>query len=203
MKRETYANKLNELLGIAEKVEEKKTRSTGKVVGITEEEIQESREAQGLMYFLAAPELFTSKICPHCKEPFVVSRKYVAYCSYTCIRASLAEQGIKWRKGEDLEALANDPQVFNGNEPIWVRKKSLEKLKVILENLSENLEGMELKSTSKNPLWSEPEPTSLDTSSLPNKQSSLSVPSTTEQKETSSAKSPRKKKPKRKVTFTD
>ncbi len=143
MKTETKLEKLNRLLGIHEKVEEVKTRTTGKLVGITEEEIQEFREAQGLFYFLAAPKLFTARICGHCGEPFLVSRKNVAFCTYTCIRMSLRKQGIEWSKGKDLELLANDPQVYNGNEPIWIRHTNLTKLKEALSILSTLLDDPE------------------------------------------------------------
>ena len=138
MKRETRANKLNELLGITEKVVEVTTKYSGKIIGVSEEEIQEFREIQGVLYFLQAPALFTDKICKHCGEPYLVSRKYVAFCSYTCIQKELAKNGIKWRKGQDLEALANDPQVYDGNEPLWIRKKCLEKLQTILTSISQD-----------------------------------------------------------------
>ena len=131
MKQETRANKLNELLGITTKVEEVKVRSTGKIVEISEEEIQNFRAAQGLIYFLKAPALFQAKACKHCGERYLVSRLYVAYCSYTCIRKSLSEQGLEWRKGHDLEQLAIDPQVYDGNEPLWIRDPLLGQLEKI------------------------------------------------------------------------
>lgn len=131
MKKETAEAKLAALLGIQHKVEEIKIRSTGKLIGVSENEIQKYREAQGLWYFLQAPALFTMKTCQRreCGEVFAVSRKYVAFCSYDCIRKSLADQGLKWKKGEDLEALAQDPDVYDGNEPIWVRESVLKKLR--------------------------------------------------------------------------
>ena len=129
MKPETVQAKLNELLGIKpEVVNAITTKKTGRVVGLTEEEIQEFREVQGILYFLEAPALFTPKVCPHCGEGFLVSRKYVKFCSYTCIKKSFEEIGINWTKGNDLEALANDPDVYGGNEPIWIRTRALEKL---------------------------------------------------------------------------
>lgn len=137
------ADKLNALLGITEKAAEVQTRSTGKIVGITEPEIQEFREAQGLVYFLQAPALFSPRVCanPDCGEPFMVSRKHVAFCSYTCIKANLARLGFTFTKGNDLEALANDPQVYEGNEPIWIRQrtliKALETLQTLLEPIKQ------------------------------------------------------------------
>lgn len=128
MRKITQENKLNALLGLTAKAEEVKVRSTGRIVGVTEEEIQEFREAQGLIYFLQAPALFTPKICPECEERFMVSRQYVKYCSYQCIKTSLVKIGIKWSKGKDLERLAQDPQVFDGNEPLWIRQSVLMKL---------------------------------------------------------------------------
>lgn len=143
MKKETAEERLNKLLGIdPELIEREKKRKaaleanrTGKIQGITEEEIQNFREMQGIVYFLQAPALFQSKTCPNCKIPFMVSRLFVAYCSYDCIRESLRHTlGTDWEKGNDLEALAIDPRVYDGNEPIWIR--NLSKLKEILESIS-------------------------------------------------------------------
>jgi hypothetical protein len=127
MKAETAQEKLNRMLGLApEKVAEVKAKTTGKVVEVSEDDIQEFREAQGLLYFLKAPELFTYKVCKHCGDGFLVSRMYVGFCSYTCIRKELEKDGIKWRKGNDIEALVAD--VYEGNEPIWLRTRVLKKL---------------------------------------------------------------------------
>lgn len=127
MKAETAQEKLNRMLGLApEKVAEVKAKTTGKVVEVSEDDIQEFREAQGLLYFLKAPELFTYKVCKHCGDGFLVSRLYVGFCSYTCIRKELEKDGIKWRKGHDIEALVAD--VYEGNEPIWLRQRVLSKL---------------------------------------------------------------------------
>lgn len=145
MKKETYLEKLNKLLGLEAKVEEIKVQNEakkGKFVGVTEDEIQAFREAQGVIYFLQAPALFQSKVCKHCTHPFLVSRLYVAYCSYTCIRASLKEMGFEWDKGKDIEAdhermleYINDKEIYNGQEPIWVR--NLSTLKAALQKLIE------------------------------------------------------------------
>lgn len=144
MKDETYKNKLLDLLGsvgvtVDPKIEKQVRSTTVKKVNLNldiavpEEEIQNFRSAQGIIYFLQAPELFTAKICKHCKETFLVSRKFIGFCSYTCIEKSLNEMGFDWVKGQDLEALAQDPQVYNGNEPIWIR--NLDKLKSIINNI--------------------------------------------------------------------
>lgn len=154
MKNETKANKLNALLGLTAVAEEIKTKVTGKVMGVSEKEIQSFRAAQGLLYFLQAPELFSARICTHCSEPFLVSRKYVAYCSYECIRKSLEDQGIKWRKGYDLESLALDPQVYDGNEPIWIPNSMLVRIEAILDSFK-NLESTPALLESKSELMSE------------------------------------------------
>lgn len=140
MKKSTVENKLNELFGLTEKAATVKVQATGRVVGVTEREIQNFREAQGLIYYLHAPALFTPKTCPHCGEKFMVSRKYVAYCSYTCIRMSLREQGIEWKKDKDIEGLVNS-DVYDGNEPIWIRQSNLTALKEALSTLLTHLEN--------------------------------------------------------------
>lgn len=141
MKAETAEAKLNALFGdlFAEKVKEVKTKTTGRVVGVTEEEIQEFREIQGILYFLEAPALFEYKVCGHCKADFYVSRKYVKFCSYGCMKLEMRKQGFEWRKGNDIEALVLDPQVYNGNEPIWIRSRSLQLIREMVLSLPENL----------------------------------------------------------------
>lgn len=136
-KKDTYANKLAALLGLQEvkqETDKQKAARKGNTQGISEDEIQTFREAQGIIYFLQAPSLFQHKVCKHCGSDFLVSRLYVAYCSYTCIKKSLNEQGLDWRKGSDLEALAQDKQVYEGNEPIWIR--NLPQLRLALEKLN-------------------------------------------------------------------
>lgn len=141
MKNDTTAAKLNALFGdkFVQKIEEVKVRTTGRVVGITEEEIQEFREIQGILYFLQAPALFTYKVCPHCGEHFFVSRKYVKFCSYTCMKLEMRKQGFEWRKGNDIEALVRDPNVFEGNEPIWIHSRSLQSIREMVLSLPETL----------------------------------------------------------------
>lgn len=135
MKKATYENKLAELLGLTEvkqQIDEKKQARQGKIQGISEDEIQEFRVFQGITYFLQAPELFSYKVCKHCGEGYLVSRLYVAFCSYTCIRKSLNELGLEWRKGNDIEVLIQES--YDGQEPIWIR--NLPKLKAALEYLT-------------------------------------------------------------------
>lgn len=141
MKAETAAAKLNALFGDAfvEKVKEVKVKTTGRVVGVSEEEIQDFREIQGILYFLQAPALFTYKVCGHCEADFFVSRKNVKFCSYKCIKLELRKNGFEWRKGNDIEALVMDPQVYDGNEPLWIRSHALQSIREMVMNLPEEI----------------------------------------------------------------
>lgn len=143
MKRETMQNKLASLLGLEEFKVDKKTGKTQKEiknynrpVGLAENEIQGYRFAQAVSYFLQAPQLFTAKVCPHCGENFLVSREYVQFCSYTCIKKDLENKGLTWKRGEDIEALVNS-DVYEGNEPLWIRHP--EKLREALSYLDSQL----------------------------------------------------------------
>lgn len=146
MKKVTTANKLAEILGIADKVDttkyeddpkkRKKLQShLAKYQPVPEEEIQNFRAAQGMIYFLQAPELFSAKICKHCGEGFLVSRQQVAYCSYTCIKKELEKLGVTWSREGNYEVLANDESVYEGNEPIWVR--NLDVIRQLLDSISD------------------------------------------------------------------
>lgn len=141
MKKETTEAKLNRLFGdnFVAKVEEVKVKTTGKIIGVSEEEIQEFRAVQGIIYFFKAPELFQYKICAHCGADFYVSRKYVAYCSYMCIKLELRKQGFEWEKGNDIEALVLDPQVYDGNEPLWISPRALQYIREMVQSLPENI----------------------------------------------------------------
>lgn len=172
MKRETQLDKLNALLGInKEVVQEVKAKTTGNTIGITEENIQKWRELQGIVYFLQAPALFQPKTCANCGTKFVVSRLFVSCCSYDCITESLRKQGIEWSKGSDLEALTIDPQVYNGNEPLWIREPVLSKLKEIQDELLKNTipssptQTLKLEHTGDS--LNQPEPSMTVTSSAP------------------------------------
>lgn len=147
MKLETAAEKMIKALGLEGKVENtfkatttaKSTRKRGAVIkrdiAVTDEQVQNFRAAQGFTYFLQAPELFTPRVCKECDSPFLVSRKLVAFCSYDCIRANLNKMGFDWEKGRDLEALAQDPEVYKGNEPIIL--KNIKHIRHALEVLNE------------------------------------------------------------------
>lgn len=144
MRESTVANKLAELLGIKDKVEipdkfltpkEKKQKAKRGWEPVNEEDIQNFRQVQGVSYYLQAPMLFQHKVCKHCGEEFLVSRRFVAFCSYLCIKKDMEANGFEWLKGKDLEALANDPHVYGGNEPIWI--KNLDKLQKALEHLTQ------------------------------------------------------------------
>ena len=143
MKKVTTANKLADLLGLGPKVDtshfeddpkkrKKLLEKKGKIQGISEDEIQKFREAQGIIYFLQAPELFTHNTCKHCGEDFLVSRKQVSHCSYTCVKKSLEELGIEWSRDGKFEELAQDTSVFEKNEPIWI--KNLDRIRKVLLN---------------------------------------------------------------------
>lgn len=192
-------NKLNALLGLTSKAEEVKANgSTGLFYGVSEAEMQDFRSAQGLIYFLQAPELFHPKTCKFCKEPFIVSRMFVACCSYTCIRKDLERRGFKWEKGRDLEQVILDPQVYNGNEPIWVREPQLSRALDILTNLLQKGSDStsNLQSTPPETVQSEP-PSSLTTETT----ETLSSASSTIVQSNTTKPSSKTKKPKRVITF--
>lgn len=138
MKAETAQAKLAKLLGIEKEHEEfkaKKANLNGDLRGITESEIQSYREVQGLVYFLMAPELYTARVCQRssCGQPFLVSRKNVAYCSYTCIEKNMEEiWGIKWTYSGDYEDAA--VHLYDKNEPLWIR--NMDALKKCLDWLT-------------------------------------------------------------------
>jgi hypothetical protein len=137
MKQETAAKKLALLLGLdpeaaAESFKEKprNPQLSAKMEAIEEQEIQNFRAAQGIIYFFQAPELFTPKVCKWCKESFLVSRRNVAYCSYTCLSKGIEDlTGVEWTKKNDYELIIKE--VYNGNEPIWI--KNLDRIRAILD----------------------------------------------------------------------
>ncbi len=148
MKKETYAQKMAALGLIPQELVDKAKSAVSAVTSkpkdkkavtfeyVEEARIESYREAQAISYFLQAPKLFTLKTCPHCKQDFYVSRNFVKFCSHTCIKKDFEERGILWEKGNDLEALANDPEVWNGNEPLQF--KNIEGLKAALEVLTQS-----------------------------------------------------------------
>lgn len=141
MKKETYLNKLTDLLGIDPSLveehkdaylDEKTKKKNQRDNPIPEERIQNFRAAQGLTYFFQAPELFQPKICKHCGEGFLVSRMFVAYCSYTCIEKECEQRfGFKWSRKGNIESLVQE--VYEGNEPIWI--KNLDRVQAVLDSV--------------------------------------------------------------------
>lgn len=142
MKDETRLKKLAELLGITQEVEVhvEKKNNRNKVIEIPESEIESFRAAQGVLYFLQAPELFTARLCKwrECQQPFAVSRQFVAYCSYTCLKDSLADIGIDWNRGGLTDAdkiqLTIDT-IWEGQEPLWIREPILSRVRSVLNTL--------------------------------------------------------------------
>lgn len=192
--------RLNALLGLTEKVAEVQTRANGRFYGVSEDEIQNFRQAQGLVYFLQAPALFHAKKCKHCGEPFLVSRMFVALCSYTCIRKDLEARGFKWTKGEDIEEVVKDPQVYDGNEPIWIRQPQLSQALKVLQSLLENSEEVPPTPLSPQPPVDPEKPLSstmkdTDTSSPPTTTTGIGT--------TAGTTLLKKKGPSRKITFGD
>lgn len=168
MKKETTLDKLNAILGLTKQAEEVKVKASGKTLGISEHEIQTWREIQGIIYYLHAPHLFQPKICKNCGTRFVVSRLYVAFCSYLCIKESLRKMGIEWsRDREDYEILVTS-NVYEGNEPIWIRESNLLKLKGMLDEL------FKLETPSLATQRFQQDPTGVLSDTLPISQSSLS-----------------------------
>jgi hypothetical protein len=132
MRKETYENKLVELLGLhhlkkpepEQPKQQKRGRGKKSVlpVGVTLDEIESYRGAQALDLFLQAPELFSARHCKRekCQEPFLVSRQLVAFCSYTCMKKDLEERyGIEWSPTNEINEQFIRRQ-WNGNEPLIV-----------------------------------------------------------------------------------
>lgn len=145
MKQVTVANKLAELLGITdadtshfEEKEAKKSQAkkhySPTQIAVYEDELQKFREAEGLIYFLQAPELFKPNTCKQCGEGFLVSRQNVSHCSYLCVQKHLAALGIEWSRYGKFEELAQDFSVWNGNEPLIIRH--LDRIRAVLDRLS-------------------------------------------------------------------
>lgn len=148
MRQETIKNKLFELLEQAtgqdlsqHKVETKKDKTKknyDRPLGVSEAELNSYREAQAISYFLRAPELFSPKTCPHCGEHFLVSRQFVAFCSYTCIYKDLQEKGIDWsrktKEGFDIDETYID-RIYEGNEPLWIRQSGIDAIRKVLDSI--------------------------------------------------------------------
>jgi hypothetical protein len=128
MKKETYAKKLAALLGLEEHLPEKQA-AANQPIAVKEDEIAKAREAQALLYFFQAPELFQAKVCPHCGEGFLVSRRFVKCCSYTCIQKELESIGINWSRTKEDGTYDIDEDyiksIYEGNEPLWINRIDL------------------------------------------------------------------------------
>ncbi len=128
----TAEQKLAELLGIktdevplthAEEPKRKRAKPGDQrsyaFTAVGHQEIDNERNLQGFLYYLRAPELFTYLKCRECHEPFMVSRRFIAFCSYGCMIKNCRDQGYEWTKGQgDAEVVIKE--VFENNEPIWI-----------------------------------------------------------------------------------
>lgn len=139
MKQETMANKMAALLGIdTSKVSHSFTekprnpRLSPAMEAVQEHEIQTFRAVQGIIYFLQAPELFTPKTCKQCGDGYLVSRRNVGHCSYSCLRKSIKEiTGQEWTRGHDFDVIIKE--VWDDNEPIWI--KNLDRIRAVLDSV--------------------------------------------------------------------
>jgi hypothetical protein len=140
VKKETYANKLAELLGIQDVVDTSaySDKPIGKrskrFAGLSESEITKYREGTALYYFFQAPELFQPRICAHCEAPFLVSRHQVALCSYDCLEREIEKiAGVKWSRHGDMELMVKE--VYDGNEPLII--KNLDRINKVLDQANQ------------------------------------------------------------------
>lgn len=143
MRKETMHNKLMELLGLEDrKIEvDQRGRAVSKKndapLGVSDEELDSYREAQAVVYFLRAPELFSHKVCPHCGENFLISRQFVAFCSYTCIYKDLESKGIIWSAKSKHRFEIDEEFVkekLEGNEPLWIRQDMIERIQAVVNS---------------------------------------------------------------------
>lgn len=116
-----YREELAKLLGLELPVVPVKIPKK-QIMAIDELETQRYREAEGIAYFLKAPQLFVARECLWCGSKFLVSRRHIAYCSYDHLKSGLNRMGIQWNKDSSFEAIVHDE--FQDNEPIWIRNIS-------------------------------------------------------------------------------
>ena len=135
MKAETAEQRLAALLGLSDKFQpkdpKKKTTNSPTNIAIEEADLQKQRRIEGVYYFLQAPDLFSTRVCKNCHEPFLVSRRNVAHCSYTCLKSSLLKLGIEWTRDGDYIELAKD--VWDNNEPLIITK--VDQIQTILNKI--------------------------------------------------------------------
>ena len=137
MKKETYANKLAKMLGLETLAPEPSTKKTvgakPNYTGIEFSQIEHYREATALSLFLQAPALFSPATCKHCNEPFLVSRHFVAFCSYGCLKADLYELGIEWHPEARIDE-AYVRRVWDDNEPLRVSPHAFKLLQEMIQD---------------------------------------------------------------------
>ena len=116
-KNDYYKKQLQELLGL----DPPPVKQPRKVIQAMEEfDLQKIREAEGVAFFLNAPDLFSLRTCQWCGVEFLVSRREIWYCGIPHLQLGLNRQGIKWDKDKGFEAIVHDH--FEDNEPIWIRR---------------------------------------------------------------------------------
>lgn len=155
---EKAAEKLAKLLGLTEVLEEtvqQKEILQGNLHGVSEDKIKERRDIQAVTYYLVAPDLFTFRACKFCGADFAVSRLQVAYCSYNCIRDSMAEIGLGWTRSENMEVIVRD--TYDGNEPLWLSHETMVSLERALKRLLEVAQVQEQSNTPSEPTNSDSE----------------------------------------------
>ncbi len=145
MKKETYANKLAEILGLQEVVDTSQfsdkpvSKRSKRFAGLSEDEITKYREGTALYYFFQAPELFQPRVCRHCESPFLVSRHQVVFCSYDCLEREIEKvAGVKWSRHGDMELMVKE--VYDGNEPLIIR--NLERIDKIIEQAHQSTDSV-------------------------------------------------------------
>lgn len=138
-KADYYQEKLATLLGLDLPVVPVKVPKK-QIMAVEELELQKIREAEGVGFFLKAPELFVARLCTWCGVEFLVSRRHIGYCSIDHLKLGLNRQGIKWDKDKGFEAIVHDH--FEDNEPIWIRR--LEDIREILKDFEPMLSKYEV-----------------------------------------------------------
>jgi hypothetical protein len=138
-KADYYKKQLAELLGL--EVPKAQVKIPKKqIMAIEELDTQKIREAEGVAFFLKAPELFVARECVWCGTEFLVSRRNIAYCSWEHLQKGLNREGIRWDKDKGFEAIVHD--YFEDNEPIWIRR--LDQIREILNDFEPMLRKYEV-----------------------------------------------------------
>lgn len=150
MKKETAASKLAALLGLnpndeavieaTTTKEQKAKKKKDALRGVTLDELDTFRSANAVLLFLQAPELYTARTCKHCKGDFLVSRKFVGYCSYTCLKKELEAIGIDWDTKKPLDE-AYVRRVWEHNEPLVIPPAAIKVLQELANGNHSEQEG--------------------------------------------------------------